>query len=111
MEAMTCSTRWLTGAVEPTHGHDAAAALPIWLGLTAVLSATTVAPVAARTITARLPEPPLRQMDEVLVMAMCFLLVTKLRLLTYLCFYKQDNWRRVDVNGHRFQGSEQINGL
>jgi hypothetical protein len=44
-----------------------------------------------------LPETPLRQMDEVLVMAMCFLVSYEVTL-TYLCLYKQNNWRRVDVN-------------
>src|ERR1700735_3415002 len=109
MEAMTCSTRWLTGAVEPTQAHDAAAALPIRLGLAAVLSATTVAPAAARIITARLPETPVRQMDEVLVMAMCFLVVTKLRSLIYVPTSRiiGAEWASI---GCRFQASEQING-
>ena len=77
MAAMTCSTRWLTGAVEPTHGHDAAAALaPVSRGLTAGLSPPKTTPVTAKTIRARLRGAPERQMDEVLVVDLCPPLVT-----------------------------------
>src|SRR5580658_1739296 len=64
MAAMTCSTRWLTGAVEPTQGHDAASAsAPLELGL-ATLSPTKATATAARTARARLARAPVRQMDD-----------------------------------------------
>src|SRR5271170_1926968 len=70
MAAMTCSTRWLTGAVEPTQGHDAASAsAPLELGL-ATVSPKKARATAARTARARLARAPAGRMDDVPVVGL-----------------------------------------